>query len=150
MSKAASLQFHKAWLIVTAVVVGSFGPIFSLATRQATSEPARLTLDILSWPVDHAESFAFPSMRFLTALTGGFLFGWGVMIFCLRTWVYDAAPDGVRKTVVAGLLAWFCLDSAGSIASGTPSNVVFNIIVLLTAVGPMWRPATKPSGAAPA
>jgi hypothetical protein len=142
MSRLTSRGFHKSWLIVTAIVVGSFGPVFSLATRQATSEPARLTLDILSWPVDQAESFAFPSMRFLTALTGGFLVGWGVMIFCMRKWVYDLAPEGVRKTVLVGLIAWFCFDSAGSIASGTPSNAIFNIIVLLIAVGPMWRPAT--------
>jgi hypothetical protein len=142
MSNTRSQRFHKNWLIVTAIVVGSFGPIFSFATRQATSEPARLTLDILSWPVDHAQSFAFPSMRFLTALTGGFLVGWGVTIFCLRKWVYDLAPDGVRKTVVTGMLAWFIVDSAGSIASGTPSNALFNIVVLLTAVGPLWRPTT--------
>ncbi|MEZ4735448.1 MAG: hypothetical protein R3E79_50795 [Caldilineaceae bacterium] len=72
---------------------------------------------------------------------GGFLFGWGVMIWCLRAWVYDLAPEAVRRTVLTSLLAWFVLDSAGSIASGTPSNAFFNVIVLLLAVGPLWRPA---------
>jgi hypothetical protein len=33
------------------------------------------------------------------------------------------------------------LDSAGSIASGNASNAFFNILVLLLAVGPLWRPA---------
>lgn len=51
------------------------------------------------------------------------------------------APEGVRKTVVAGTLAWFVLDSLGSIGSGNASNAGFNIIVLLVAVGPLWRPA---------
>ncbi|WP_420011021.1 hypothetical protein [Tateyamaria sp.] len=37
--------------------------------------------------------------------------------------------------------AWFVLDSAGSIASGTTSNALFNVLVLLVAVGPLWRPA---------
>ena len=63
------------------------------------------------------------------------------MILCLRAWAYDAAPDGVRKSVVVGVLAWFVLDSAGSIASGNPSNALFNVVVLLLAVGPLWRPA---------
>ena len=63
------------------------------------------------------------------------------MIWCLSTWVYDAAPEAVRRTVLAGVLAWFVLDSAGSIASGNASNAVFNIAVLLLAVGPLWRPA---------
>lgn len=79
-----------------------------------------------------------PGTRFLTALTGGFLMGWGVTIYCLRKWVFDAAPEGVRKAVLAGLVSWFILDSAGSIASGNHSNVAFNVIVLLMASGPLW------------
>ena len=55
--------------------------------------------------------------------------------------VYDAAPEGVRRTVLASVIAWFCLDSAGSIASGNASNALFNVVVLLVAVGPLWRPA---------
>jgi hypothetical protein len=106
-----------------------------------TAEPARLTLDLLSWPIDGATTYTSPDTQFLSALTGGFLMGWGVMIWCLSAWVYPHAPEAVRKTVMAGLLAWFFLDSAGSVASGNASNVVFNVIVLLVAAGPLWRPA---------
>lgn len=137
----ASRALHKTWLKVTAVVVGIGGPIFSLGTMEATLEPARLTLDILSWPVDGATTYESPDTRFLSALTGGFLFGWGVMIWCLSAWVYDAAPEGVRRAVLTGVLGWFFLDSAGSIASGNTSNALFNVAVLLIAVGPLWRPA---------
>jgi hypothetical protein len=140
-SKMMSQRFHKFWLKVTAIVVGSFGPIFFLGTMLATSEPARLTLDLLSWPVDGITTYNSLDTRFLSALTGGFLLGWGVMIWCLSIWVYDKAPEAVRKTVLTGLLCWFFLDSAGSIASGNPSNAVINILVLLLAVGPMWKPA---------
>lgn len=136
-----SHETHKFWLKIAAIVVGSFGPIFFLGTMLSTLEPARLTLDILSWPLDGATTFDSDDTRFLSALTGGFLFGWGVMIWCLSVWVYDAAPEAVRKTVLTGLLAWFFLDSAGSITSGNASNVVFNVFVLLVAVGPLWRPA---------
>lgn len=133
--------FHKFWLKITAIVVGSFGPIFFLGTMEATLEPARWSLDLLSWPLDGATTYAHPDTRFLSALTGGFLLGWGVTIWCLAAWVYDAAPEGVRKTVLSGVLAWFVLDSAGSIASGNASNALFNVLVLLIAVGPLWRPA---------
>ena len=136
-----SRKFHKFWLKITAIVVGAFGPIFFLGSMTSTLEPARLTLDLLSWPIDGATTFASPDTRFLSAVTGGFLLGWGVMIWCLSIWVYDAAPEGVRRTVLTGILAWFVLDSAGSIASGNASNAVFNIAVLVLAVGPLWRPA---------
>jgi hypothetical protein len=141
MNKIMSPSFHKFWLIVTAVVVGSFGPIFFLGTMASTSEAARWTLDLLSFPLDGLQTYSDPTTRFLSALTGGFLFGWGVMIWCLRQWVYDVAPEVVRRAVVIGILAWFSLDSAGSIASGTPSNALFNSLVLILAIGPLWRPA---------
>lgn len=134
-------KFHKFWLKIAAIVVGSFGPVFFLGTMLFTSEPARLTLDLLGFPIDGKQNFQEPTTRFLSALTGGFLLGWGVMIWCLSTWVYDHAPEPVRKTVLIGLLSWFVLDSSGSIASGNASNALFNIVVLFVAVGPLWRPA---------
>ncbi len=136
-----SRTFHKFWLKIAAIVVGSFGPVFFLGTMTQTLEPARLTLDILSWPIDGATTYASPDTRFLSALTGGFLLGWGLTIWCLASWVYDAAPEAVRRSVLTGLIAWFVLDSAGSLASGNTSNALFNVLVLLIAVGPLWRPA---------
>jgi hypothetical protein len=138
-----SHKFHKFWLKITAIVVGSFGPIFFLGTMPSTREPARLTLDVLSWPPDGATTYASPDTRFLSALTGGFLLGWGAMIWALSTWAYDIAPEPVRRSVLIGLLGWFFLDSSGSIASGNASNALFNIPVLFLAVGPLWRPAKK-------
>lgn len=134
-------QFHKFWLKITAIVIGSFGPVFFLGTMLSTSEPARLTLDLLSLPLDGVQNYNEPTTRFLSALTGGFLFAWGVMVWFLSTWVYDKAPEQVRKAVMVGLLSWFFLDSSGSIASGNTSNAIFNILVLLIAAGPLWRPA---------
>jgi hypothetical protein len=57
--------------------------------------------------------------------------------------VYDSAPEGVRRAVLTGMLAWFFLDSAGSVASGNASNAFFNVLVLLVGVGPLWRPAKQ-------
>lgn len=134
-------KFHKFWLKITAIVVGSFGPVFFLGTMISTSEPARWTLDLLSFPIDGVQNYEATTTKFLSALTGGFLLGWGVMIWCLSSWVYDKAPEPIRKTVLVSLLSWFVLDSSGSIASGNTSNAFFNIIILLIAVGPLWKPA---------
>lgn len=139
-----SSSVHRQWLLVTGIVVGSFGPVFSLATQAGTDEAARWSLDLLAWPLDGAQQYVEGTMRFLTALTGGFLFGWGVMILALRQWVYDAAPDQTRRAVLAGLVGWCVLDSAGSLAAGVPSNVGFNLLVLLTAAGPLWFRAARP------
>lgn len=133
-------KIHKLWLKITALFVASFGLICFLASIPTYSEPARLTLDFLSWPLDDAQIYD-STTRFISAILGGFLFGFGVMIWCLSVWVYDQAPEAVRKSVVVGLCAWFTLDSLGSILSGNQSNALFNIIILLLFIGPLWRPA---------
>ena len=53
--------FHKFWLKITAIVVGSFGPVFFLGTMAQTLEPARFTLDLLSWPLDGATTWGSPT-----------------------------------------------------------------------------------------
>ena len=69
--------FHKFWLKITAIVVGSFAPVFFLGAMSATSWGAQMTLDLLSWPIDGQPVWDTPATRFLSALTGGFLLGWG-------------------------------------------------------------------------
>ena len=136
-------EFHKFWLMITAFVVGSFGPVFFLGTMPATDGLAHWTLDLLSWPLNGGPGYDAPSTHFLSALTGGFLIGWCVMIWELRRKLYDIAPEAVRQIVLTSVLSWFVLDSAGSIASGNASNAVFNVVVLLIGVGPLWRKARE-------
>ena len=135
-----TLNVHRMWFKVAAIVVGAFGPVFFLAATGIV-EPGRWTLDVLSWPVDGARAYDAPTTRFLSALTGGFLLRWGVTIWCIGAYLHPVAPESARKTVLVGPLAWFALDSAGSLASGNASNVGFNLIVLPTAVGQLWQPA---------
>ncbi|MEI7973999.1 MAG: hypothetical protein WCH11_06495 [Bdellovibrio sp.] len=132
-------KFHKFYLKISAILVASFGPICFLGSIPGFSEPARWTLDLLSWPIDGMQVYD-PTTRFMSAILGGFLFGFGVMIWCLSIWVYDKAPDAVRKSVVVGLCSWFVLDSAGSILSGNASNAFFNVFILIAFVGPLWVP----------
>ena len=138
-----SHQFHKAWLKFSAIVIGFFGPVLFFGTMPEYNELARLGLDVLAWPVDGFPSYESKEIWFLSALTGGFLLGWGVTVWCLSIWVYDQAPEGVRKSLVVGACSWFVLDSLGSITSGNSVNAAFNVLVLILIVGPMWRPASE-------
>lgn len=133
-------QFHKKYLKVSGFLVALFGPICFLGTMPEFAEPARLTLDLLSWPVDGRESLDDSTVKLVSALLGGFLLGYGVTIWLLSSLVYDKAPEMVRRAVLIGLCSWFFLDSCGSIAGGHASNAAWNILVLLAFVGPLWLP----------
>ncbi len=131
-------KFHKNYLKVTAFIVGSFGPVFFLSSMLWSAEPARLTLDLLAWPVDGIQTFREPSTRFLSALTGGFLSGWGITIWFLSAKVYNKAPDETRLVILYGVMAWFIIDSSGSVASGNASNVLFNVFFFCIGTWPLW------------
>lgn len=141
-----TLKTHKLYLKVSAILVMLYGPIFFLGTFPQTVEPIRFTTDLLAWPLDGVQTYDHPDTVFIGALTGGFLLGWGALIWRLSGVVFDAAPEAIRKAVVTGFLAWFILDSAGSITSGNASNALFNVLFLILFVGPLWRPA-KPEPA---
>ncbi len=135
-------RVQKNYLLITALVIGSFGPVFSLGAWESTSLPAQFTLDLLNFPLDKVQHFHEPTTRFLSALTGGFLLGWGITIAGLRQWVFDFNPEGVRKTVVAGIMAWCIADSTGSVLAGANSNVFFNLLVLVLTIGPLYKKAS--------
>jgi len=135
-------QFQKTWLKVNAILIGAFGPLLFLASAGAT-EPARFSLDFLSWPLDGLQQYSDGTLRFLSALSGGFLMGWGTTIWLLSNYLYDKEPVLVKRAVVLGLLTWFTFDSAGSILSGNASNALFSIVVLAIGVGPLLLPAKK-------
>ncbi|MEL7415474.1 MAG: hypothetical protein AAGJ92_06220, partial [Pseudomonadota bacterium] len=122
---------HRFWLKISAIVIGFFGPALTLGTVPATNELARLGLDVLTWPIDGFPDYRSEEIRFLSALTGGFLVGWAVTIWMLSSLAYDQAPEAVRRSLVYGACAWFVLDSVGSVTSGHWPNALWNVLVLL-------------------
>lgn len=132
---------HNLWLRFAGVVIAVGGPVLTLATFAGFSEPARWSLDLLSYPIDGFPTYDDRSMRFLSALSGGFLVAWGVMAWCLAVWVHTTNPEGARRVFVVSACSWFVFDSTGSIASGAWPNAVWNVFFLLLVIGPMWRPA---------
>jgi hypothetical protein len=87
-------------------------------------------------------TFNSPDLKLVCAIFAGVLLGWTVTLWCISEWIYDLAPEPTRKTVLAGMISWFVLDSTGSIMSGHSSNFIFNILFFALASGPLWFKAT--------
>jgi formate/nitrite transporter FocA (FNT family) len=143
MTNFMTKRIHKLWLKVTAVAIFGYAFLFSLGTIKMFEEPIRFILDISSFPLDNAQNYDAPTTVFLSAIIGGVLAGWGVMIWLMSVWFYDKSPEEVRKTVLIGLLVWFFVDSFGCIISGDSNNAMTNVVLLLFLVGPLWRNARE-------
>ena len=68
--------------------------------------------------------------RLWIAISGGLLAGWGVTLLLITTQVYAPNPALGRRIILSGILTWFVVDSAGSIAAGAPFNAVLNLSFL--------------------
>ena len=95
--------------------------------------------DAVFWPLDAAPGSDDPLARLMTAITGGVIAGWGVMLALLSGAVWRADPEGVRRAALWGFGAWFVIDSAGSVAVGAPANVLPNLAFLASVTLPLMR-----------
>lgn len=143
MSRYTTQAFQKTWLKFAAIMIAGLGPLFFLGSMDTPLNPLPGALAIVGGWAEGADAAPGGDLRLLSAILGGVLFGWGVMVWCLAIWVFDAAPEGVRKSFLIALIAWFVLDSAGSVLSGHSLNVLYNALYLMVVVGPLWRPAHR-------
>ncbi|WP_299519264.1 hypothetical protein [Winogradskyella sp.] len=135
-------QTHKNWLKFSAIAVTVYALLFCLGSIPSLRKPVEMVLDLSEWPLDGLQNFDAPTTVFLSAILGGVLFGWAILIWLLAD-LYDKAPERIRKAVLASLIAWFIVDSLGCILSGNISNSISNIGLLIILVGPLWKKALR-------
>ncbi|UWQ16627.1 hypothetical protein [Jannaschia sp. M317] len=128
-------------LKISAAIIMGFGlTTFLAATNPTLAMPSLWFVDLMTPPVAGAEGLTTPEGRLVLAILGGITFGWGVTTWQLAGAPLRATPEPIRKIVLTGFLAWFCLDSLGSVLAGAPWNVVPNIGFLALIAWPVARP----------
>lgn len=136
---------QRRWFTVAAVVIAGGAPVFSLGATQ-WSGITHWSLDLLSWPLDGDMALDDGGERLLAPILGGILLGWGVTMWGIGRYLYDAAPEAARKVGLIGTTSWLLLDSLGSLAAGIPANAVWNLLFYLIASFGFWRPARLAAG----
>lgn len=105
-----------------------------------------LFLDLIHLPLDGSQTFSSDSELVLGAISGGLLFGFGVMAHQVTTHVYAPNPALGGRIILRAILAWFIVDSTGSVLSGAWFNVVLNSSFLALFLVPVLAAQrTKPA-----
>jgi len=115
----------------------AFAFIWALAPYGAISEPARLLLDLLDWPLGDAAPALSRSEMWLSSVGAGLVAAISIMLLGI---VVPAIKRSDRKTVrvtIWAFVGWYIIDSAGSVASGVASNAVFNTLFLIAILVPL-------------
>lgn len=130
-------------LRLAAAIVIAFGALVALAAHPATAGITAFFADLVFWPLDGAPRLDAPVTRLMCAICGGVLVGWGVLLWHVAAGAIGvAAAQAIRSSVIA----WFVVDSTGSIIAGAPLNALLNVPFLLLFLIPLARgPAASPA-----
>jgi hypothetical protein len=125
--------------------VAGFGLLFAAGGLAGADAGAGLYYWVVSGGQLDAGAFDAPGLRSTLGVMGGLMFGWGVSLIA----VYRAVGADARvwRALGWGVLGWFVVDSALSLATGLPGNVVANTLFLFQFLVPavklgFFRPET--------
>ncbi len=126
------------WLKAGSGITVFFGLLIAVASIPAAAAPVEVLADLIFFPVDGTQTVSAPETRLMNAIGGGVMTGWGIMIWMLATKLYPREPALARKMIATSIVAWFVVDSTGSVMSGAPLNALFNVSFLLIFCVPLW------------
>ncbi len=138
-------QSTVVWLKIGAGLVIVFGLITALGAYPLTAGVLSFLVDMIKWPVDGSQSITNEEFRLLSAVSGGVMVGWGLMIWLIAERLYDREPQLSRLMIMVSVGAWFVVDSLASIMAGAALNAVFNISFLVLFFVPMMGKVTEAS-----
>lgn len=133
MSSQTSQQILK----VASAVVMLVGLVVALAAHPATAGITNLLADLAFLPFDGAQAVDSASARLLAAISGGVMFGWGVLLWQLSAQVLPKDPALAASLIRTSIVAWFVLDSTFSVVAGAWFNAVMNLAFLALFLWPL-------------
>ncbi|QAX29730.1 excinuclease ABC subunit A [Leisingera sp. NJS204] len=139
MTHSAAIRMLKTVTILAA----AFGLAMILALATPLGTALSLFIDLAFLPVDGAQALTPGAAALMTAISGGLMCGFCVLIYLVTEHIYSTNPALGRRLLIPALLAWYVPDSLGSLAAGAWFNVVMNTLFLLLFLVPLMlaRPA---------
>jgi hypothetical protein len=127
------------WLKFGSALTIVFGILVAAAATPIGAAPTQFLADLIFFPIDGAQDLAAPETRLISAIGGGVMAGWGVLLWMLSTHLFPSDQALAAKLIIASIVTWFIIDSTGSIIAGAPLNAAFNVSFLLVFCVPLWR-----------
>lgn len=102
--------------------------------------------DLLDFPLDGSIEPFTREARWFSAIGGGVFASLCVLLFMVVAPAVERQDKEIIRGAVVALVAWFIIDSAGSVAAGVPANALFNVSFLVVLLAPLLlarRPARQ-------
>lgn len=132
-----SLNTRARFLTMISIIFAIYSILWGTAPYTAINFPSRLILDLSDWPIDSLSVPLDRNTMWLSAIGAGLL---GAVSIFLGGIVAPALKEGNQRIIRVTIMAmtfWYITDSAGSIAAGVSSNIVFNTLYLALVLIPL-------------
>ena len=130
-STAALVIKYVSYLLIV------FAAVWGLAAFPPVDGPARMLVDLIDWPLGDGSPAWGRSVMWLSSIGAGMLMGWSIMFLFIVVPAVERGDKQIIRASIIALVAWFVIDSAGSVASGVTSNAIFNVVMLVLLAGPL-------------
>ncbi len=122
--------------------------VFASGAFASFDGASKLLHDVADWPMDGSMADYTREAKWFSAIGGGLFAGYSVLFFLVVAPLVEQGSSLVIRGTIISMLVWFVIDSAGSVAAGVPTNVVFNVGFLAVFLGPLLA-IREPAGAIP-
>jgi len=124
-------------MFFVAVILGIYALIWGVAPFTSFNISARVLLDVLDWPLDNLSNELDRNTKWLSAIGAGLLATVAIFIGGIVAPAIKKGDTQTLRVTFWAIIAWYTIDSVGSIAVGITSNVYFNTVYLLLMVLPL-------------
>lgn len=129
---------------INAVGLAIFAFFWVGAAFPGLDGPARALLDLLDWPFDGAPATLDRYTRWLSSIGAGLTAAIAAMSWLIVAPALQRRDRTIRNGAAIAIVTWLIVDSAGSIASGVPSNAAFNAIFAALYLAPLAAVRLEP------
>ena len=120
-----------------AIVFAIYSILWGLAPYESVNLPARFILDVSDWPFDKLSLPLDRNTMWLSSISAGLLFAVSVFLGGIVVPAIREGNQAIIRTTILAMVAWYLIDSVGSVAAGVASNAFFNTIYLVLVLIPL-------------
>lgn len=134
-----TIERSRSFMKFAAAIFVAFGLLSALAAWPPLAGPQQFLAQLIFMDFDGSVTIVTQSERLLSAILGGLIAGWGVILWQLVDKLYRDNPAMIGRMIMTSLLTWYMVDSTASAVAGAPLNFIGNLGFLALFLIPLMR-----------
>jgi hypothetical protein len=131
-------NFWQRWLLVLSIVIMAFGVFMAIFNQSAIFELFNQQIDPVFWGQESHPGAYAQFQGWVHGVLGATMSGWGLMLFFVIQHPFQQQEKWAWKAIAASLGFWYLLDTALSLYFGVNFNAVFNTLLLILVMLPLF------------